>query len=574
MQNRLGNFIKNTFGNKGALSKVKKHYHLSYIFTKKQYILFCIFLILSILYLLPVVDFSSFRFAIIRGDDYPFHFARIFSMIDQFNNGVWNASVSAFGIRQLFYGADIFYPTLTTIQPVALLSILFHSTVTGLYVYTVIINIMTFIIAYSCGKYIINHAIPNASPKFYRLAPYLFSLIYTFSHYRMICFYERMALGEFVSLTMYPMIFAGFYSILKDNGRNKHWLILGIAFIAYSHLLSLLLVITVLLVIFLYFLIRSKITWKMTKQFIFSAVLSLGLSAASLVPIVYEMLTLKIRSVSSHDLASEAYSAFLIAISSISNYLSYMSVGILLFIALSAGLYQFIQNKESLVKRNPLTKFCLFSSLFFLIALTTWFPWKLIQNTPIAIMQFPFRLMSFLTIFGSFLGAILFADYLVKRKKQNNNYLFRVLFGLLSICFLSVKGLILIRNTDTLMYSKEDIITTQRYQNSVNRDYFPANITAKQRNDIINKIGYINNQKTLMSYKFEKNAATLDFSLTEKINTIVTPIIGYSGLVVKDQNGKFIKTKLSLGRTLSFILPQGSHSVSVYYSSPFMIQCS
>lgn len=529
---------------------------------------------LSLFYMLPAVDLSNWHVALIRGDDYPFHFARIFGVMDQLKDTGQIQSVARFGERDIFYGVNMFYPTLTTVLPIALLSLIFQSVIFGVYGYLFLMNLLTFYIAYQCANYISSIALPEVNIRAKQFLPFVFSFFYVFSHYRLICFYQRFDLGEFFVLTMYPLIFAGFYSILKDGGTKKYWLIVGLSLTAYSHVLSLMLVVVVLTGLFVVGFIKKMITMKVFKQLVFSAIMTMIISAGALVPILYQMLTLHIRSVRVHDLASEATNIGVMLVSSSINYLSYISIGIILLCSLMLGIYHVIWKKESIVRKDKLLRLCLWLSLVITFMMTSVFPWRVLQHTPLAIIQFPFRLMPFLSVFGSFLGAAILADYFSRFATVSlKRVTIWLSVAMVIISTLSVNALMIRRSLNKLMYDKQDIVATKRYIKSVNRDYFPAGLTDEQTKRIKDKIGQVNQEDVPMPYQFEKNAAIIKVTLNEQTNTVDTPIIGYSGLVVEEDE-KRIKTTLSSERTLSFQLPKGVHELSIYYDPPFLIKYS
>ncbi|MGX4685951.1 hypothetical protein JNUCC83_03525 [Vagococcus sp. JNUCC 83] len=542
---------------------------------KKRALVVIAWVVLSLLYLLPIIDLSGLHFAIIRGDDYPFHFSRIFSAIDQLSKTESIQALGRFGEHDIFYGANIFYPTLTTVLPIAGLTMLFHSVVAGVYVYLFFMNVLTFYIAYCCSNYICQLCFTNENSRLKILTPYVFSVFYVFSHYRMICFYQRFDLGEFFVLSMYPLVFAGFYSIIKDKGNKKHWLIIGMTLIAYSHLLSLMLVVVVLAILFLISLIRKKLTFNIVKQFLISAVMTGFLSSGALLPIVYEMITFPIRSVSVHDLSKEASDIIAMIENSSINNLTYTSIGFMLLSSLIVAVIQIIFKHESIVKRLPIVKQSLVASLILLVMTTKLFPWRIVQHTPLSIIQFPFRLMPFLTLFGSFLGAVLLSDYLSHNEKSSTKkWVISLSLFLVVMSTISVNELMIRRSLGTLMFGEQDIVTTKRYQKSVNKDYFPAGLSETQTKRIKNKIGLLNQKEVLMPYTFEKDSVLIELTTKDKVTNVVTPIIGYSGLVIRDETGNQLKTMLSSGKTLSFILPRGHHKLFVYYDPPFIIKYS
>ena len=78
----------------------------------------------------------------------------------------------------------------------------------------------------------------------------LFATLYTFSLYRLDNIVIRFATGEFIAYAFIPLVFYGLYNILKGDYRKWYILSIGMALVAYSHLISLLL--TALLVGFIF----------------------------------------------------------------------------------------------------------------------------------------------------------------------------------------------------------------------------------------------------------------------------------------------------------------------------------
>lgn len=529
----------------------------------KKILFFLTACFISLLFILPIFNFTRGEFFLIQGDDYPFHFARIFSIIDQLNSNNNYMPISLFGNQQILYGVDLFYPILTTALPIAMLSNLFHSVILGMYTYVFLVNLLTFILAFYSCRYIVKQIFLAKTDYFYFWSSFVFSILYVFSHYRLICFYTRIDLGEFFSLSMYPLIFAGFYSILKDQGKYKHWLIIGIVDIAYSHILSLFLIIIFLSVLFFISIGLKYISFKVIKQLFFSGLTTLALTAPVLFPLIYEMVTLTIRSVRTHNLSSEAYSISSIIGSSLTNQLNYKSMGIILLLTLCVASWLFFKPKSSIIKNNHFLIFCLIICLLLTLSLSKIFPWNLLQLTPLSIIQFPFRIMAFLSVFGYFLTAILFTNWTIKKNKSINRSILTLLFIISGLTFLNVNGLIIARHEKPLFYTASDIQKSERYQKSINKDYFPNNLSKKQTNDIIEKNGYINDKETPMNYANH----TLIFTIiaNEQTNKIITPIIAYSGLELTNQKNEKIATYVSSSKTLAFQVPKGTYTLAIHY---------
>lgn len=528
----------------------------------KNYKLVILGIFFSIIFILPFFSISEGTFYLIQGDDYPFHMGRIFSTIQEIKQMNFFSSTTFFGEKELLYGANIFYPTLTTVLPISLLYFFTHSVVNATYSYIVLINILTFAISYRAAHYLIPLTIKDKPAIFYIRSAFLFAFLYLFSAYRFLCIYERFDLGEFFSLSMYPLIFAGFYSIFFDKNRKGYWLAIGMSLLVYSHILSLFLCAIILILLYIVLLFNKQVTWKLTLSFLKEAALAVFLSAFSLFPLLNEMLTLGIRSVKTHVLQKEAYNPLLVLASSSINYLGYMSMGLLLLVTQLFILISFFRKgKKSILYKNKLLFFCSISSLLLTLGLTTLFPWFIIQYTPLVMIQFPFRLMAFITVFSLYICSILFTQWSFKKGTLSKRKYVGFILVIVVLSFGSIFGLKIERSNLRTMVSDQDIISSKRYQKSVNKDYFPKSITSEESKNIVGKIGYVNGVKTLMDYSSDKRYFTL--KLTDETNTVITPIISYSSIELYDQNGHKLPQNDSTSKTISVELPKGEYTIYI-----------
>lgn len=89
-------------------------------------------------------------------------------------------------------------------------------------------NFATAFITYHCAKEI------GAERK----AALLASLLYTLSPYRFTNIYARGAVGEFLAMTFFPLIFAGLYHICIGDRKKWGYLVLGMTGLLQTHILS------------------------------------------------------------------------------------------------------------------------------------------------------------------------------------------------------------------------------------------------------------------------------------------------------------------------------------------------
>ncbi|MFC3931550.1 hypothetical protein ACVR0S_00785 [Streptococcus dentapri] len=187
--------------------------------------------LVSLLYLLPVLFGSRGG---LYGDDLHFHIDRVRGLA-----GIWHSPVNFRSFYKVGQGINFFYPYLTY-YPYYLLYSLFHDFYKAWMIYFYILTSLTYFIAYFSSLKILHS----------RWSSHLFALLYTFAAYRLDNFIIRFAVGELIAITFLPLVFSGLYLILRGNYGKWYYLSFGITLILYSHILSF--VMAVVLVIFIY----------------------------------------------------------------------------------------------------------------------------------------------------------------------------------------------------------------------------------------------------------------------------------------------------------------------------------
>ncbi len=173
---------------------------------------------------------SNTRF--IRSDDIFFHMLRIEGIKDSLQAGYFPAKIQLYAIQNYGYGAGFYYPDFWLYIPAVFLMLGFDI----LTVYKDFIFVWTFLTLlsfYLCIK--------KLSKSGY--AGLISAVIFSFSAYRLIDIFYRGALGEIQAFAFVPVIVYGLYLIF--NGKPEKWIVfaLGITGVAFSHLISLLIVI-------------------------------------------------------------------------------------------------------------------------------------------------------------------------------------------------------------------------------------------------------------------------------------------------------------------------------------------
>lgn len=116
------------------------------------------------------------------------------------------------------------------------------------------------------------------------------AVLWNLSLYRITDIYKRAAVGEYVAMAFFPMVFFGLWSCLQPDRKGASrqgwiWCALGLTGIVTSHIISTFMLVLVMIPILLYALVfRSSVyIWV---QFIKTIFLTLGLSLSFLVPFI------------------------------------------------------------------------------------------------------------------------------------------------------------------------------------------------------------------------------------------------------------------------------------------------
>ena len=331
-----------------------------------------------------------------NGDDLAFHLARIEGLAQSISSGEFLPRINYFLAEGMGYPTGIFYPELF-LYPGAILRYFGFSVVTSYQLYLILLNFVTFVIAYNCF-YSVNKS---------KWGAFLFSVIYGLSSYRMSDVLYRAALGESLAFLFFPLIYVGIYQIIY--GDKKKWWILafGMTGLLYSHPLSAVLSCLFLLVYCLTSIIPLIKNKARLLRLALATVTAALLSADIWLPMLEQVLFQKLRmqEVSMFYLAKEAQSLGEY-LSIASNNIGYNNIGVLIPMGMLIGLIY-------LKKENKENQRLLFIAILFFFLATSYFPHASFHETFFNAIQFPWRYFLIVT----FLVCWFVADSLVKVKK-------------------------------------------------------------------------------------------------------------------------------------------------------------
>ena len=534
--------------------------------TKYWLQLFMFFCIISAIY---IWSFAHLRIVFGSGD-LMFQANRIEELYQDVIHGVFVPRISAYTFNQVGSGINFFYPWIL-LYPFVIFQLITHNPISAFYSGIFLETLVTLLLSYyAMRKY-------SASKK----RAIIFAIVYTFANYRLYLVFNQNVLAESIAYTFLPLVFLGFYEVFYRNIKSWPILAIGMTMLLYSHMLT-----TALTALFM--LVTLVFTWKRISYKglrlvagIKATILSFLLSAFYLVPFFEQTVT-------NHLTASWVGLLFIktpmeTITSSINNEPTQV-VGFLLIIVLIFGFFFW-------KRANTADRYAYVSGIVLVVLTTTLFPWAKLLNTPVANLQFPYRLTGLATlmlvIYLSVVITYIF-DNLQNRYGISKTG-FIVIFSLLSV---------------GLTYSAEQQILAQRvsipmldrvptpshyypeengkgynlsssnwnnmfhyYRHNGSFDYFPVTINGNNVTDLVTHHAFINGRKVAFAsrLKLKPNEIVYDLSGIKSGTLVELPILYYHNDRVKVGNGNYLKPTLTKRTTVKVKVPAKDKTVSLKY---------
>ena len=332
------------------------------------------------------------------GHDIRFHLYRIEGIKDALLSGQLPVRLHPTFNHGYGYGTATLYPELFLYIP-ALLRIMGMSIPMAYQTFCFLINLGT--------AFLVFYSVKSVTKS--RYASLASALLYTFSLYRLVCLYERAALGEVLGLCFIPLVIAGLYHVILGDQKKWRLLMVGCTLVFQPHMIST--VLTALLGVILGILYFPRL-WK-ERRFLSLGKALLGTALLSmwyLIPLLdFYRLDLRMHFVKSFTFFQNAvYVPQLLEGLGRGTGLSYdlpggqlgemtMTVGLLVWLCVfvCGGIY-LIDKKQK--KGYGFALFLI--GLFSMFAATTWFPWEQLEQYGIvkkivSVLQFPWRLLGY-----------------------------------------------------------------------------------------------------------------------------------------------------------------------------------
>lgn len=354
------------------------------------------FILLALVFILPMLIHGF----IPCGDDWGYHIDRIIEISNNMRHGNFFPMMYTYTFRKIGYLLGAFYPWITLL-PFAILKNLISNQVVaialGFSFYIFISLNLTF--------HVSNKVFKN------KLQSLLTSTIYVFSGYVLVDCYQRMALGEFLSLMFLPVVVYGFYAVFFGNEKEWPYLAFGMSVIVLSHVLSTFitsLMFAIIAIVLFHWINNRK------QRFIrlgFAVLTCIASSAIFLFPFAEQELYQSFGQPSPNSLQGTNFGDLVISSLNGNGY----ALGPIIILVLLFGLI--LWKKLGLVEKSSYV-----IGTIALIISSSLFPWSSLNKTVFDVIQFPFRLYMVVTIFYAIVAGKIFLVLFDKFKQHTDKF--------------------------------------------------------------------------------------------------------------------------------------------------------
>lgn len=514
--------------------------NLKKIFSVK---IFIVYAFVSLLYLFPAFkNMEIFGFY-----DTAFHINRALSLESIFSSPINFETFRSYGMQ-----VNNFYPWLT-LYPLFLL-IKFTNLAIG---YNLFLYIVTLITLFICHYVMYEITKKHVTSSF-------FAIIYTTSSFRSVEIFLRGAMGELLAMSILPLILLGFIKLY--DSKKESWVMLAISMtlLIYTHVLSVAMtMVMIIIALIIQFYRKKKIEIFLIIKLIKAAIVTLLLSLAFIGPMIEQTLYQDLNRPYVDILQKRAiYLGKEFLIGSIDSELLSFGIGLTLLICLIILTFNF-------KKLGILSKITYIMGIISILLCTKIFPWFALQNTPLNIIQAPWRFMIFSTLFISFSVSLFISPQLEKFSyTRRRNFILLLIIAISILNYSSVVNMVKEMNFQGT-YSNEQM--ENKLEEFENFDYVPIGYKKDQlllKNHQVTEDG----QVIYSSFSPNKDEITFTFK-SSKGKTIVLPVFRYKGLTVT-VNSKNATVLKQGGPFVTVKSESGINKVTIRYSYTFFSKIS
>lgn len=539
---------------------------------KKKYLLPLLFLLIITGIFYSLFLGNTFVWA----DDIAFHMYRLIGSLNTLQDRQLLPRIYPYANNGYGYGTPLFYCDLFLL-PFAFLLKTSLSLVT---IYQLMIVFYGFLTSALCFL-----AISRLSKKSY--TPYLVTLVYTFSAYRIYDIFGRTALGEILAFTFLPLVFLSVYEVLVFHKNSYLLLASSMSLLLLSHSITFLLTCFVILIAYLSFLFFNRhninLILKTSKTLFVATLLALSLTAfhwLSMLEQTYQQ-DYVVKHLADYYRIDNHHLNFL---SQFSPFLTYFKSGTdEIFKVISVGLNCLLFPLLGLLKKKSRAYYLmlLIGYFFFLLGLGL-LPFY--SHRTLSFLQFPFRYFIITYPILTFACIFVFDDLKTKWLKP----LASLAITLCLIEFISFAYTYKISETRYSRYLKHDDI--YKVNKDIKADYNIFQLSGAEYlplpniNDFIREtvaIRQVNSDKTYQDivYDFKRQFSTITFTYEFKEDSdVIFPLTFYRGYKVYEIVGGRKKEIPSYNEKrynkLGFKAQKGKHTYSCHYEGTLIQKSS
>lgn len=514
--------------------------NLKKIFSVK---IFIVYAFVSLLYLFPAFkNMEIFGFY-----DTAFHINRALSLESIFSSPINFETFRSYGMQ-----VNNFYPWLT-LYPLFLL-IKFTNLAIG---YNLFLYIVTLITLFICHYVMYEITKKHVTSSF-------FAIIYTTSFFRSVEIFLRGAMGELLAMSILPLILLGFIKLY--DSKKESWVMLAISMtlLIYTHVLSVAMtMVMIIIALIIQFYRKKKIEIFLIIKLIKAAIVTLLLSLAFIGPMIEQTLYQDLNRPYVDILQKRAiYLGKEFLIGSIDSELLSFGIGLTLLICLIILTFNF-------KKLGILSKITYIMGIISILLCTKIFPWFALQNTPLNIIQAPWRFMIFSTLFISFSVSLFISPQLEKFSyTRRRNFILLLILAISILNYSSVVNMVKEMNFQGT-YSNEQM--ENKLEEFENFDYVPIGY---KKDQLLLKNHQVTEDGQVIYSSFSPNKDEITFTLkSSKGKTIVLPVFRYKGLTVT-VNSKNATVLKQGGPFVTVKSESGINKVTIRYSYTFFSKIS
>lgn len=503
--------------------------------------------------------------------DWSFHGQRAEQIFLNLKRGNFLTFIATDAFQHTGVGNFLFYPNVF-LYPWAVLR-LFFKPVTAFYCWYGLIMLMTFIIAYFSMKAFSKR----------RIAAMVFSLSYTLGSYHLSL--SNAIFGEFIAASFLPLAFWAFYEVLFRDDSKWPWLGIGMSLIIYSHVLSVFITSEIMFAIFIMKLIFDKVSKKRFLSLSKAVGISVLLTLFITIPYLTDFIGKNVTSAQPGIIIVNTLMNVLET--SFNNSVSTSGIGLILILTAVFGSIWILKSHS----KTLAAIYVLGISL--IIVSTGSFPWNVLSDTPLGMIQLTFRYLSYASMFLSVILGLSVND-LYESETFDTTFkrgmvpvltififmLFYVGFHHDSLNALKNSQSQFLKNTDTFnQLPDQTFVNNSNYDYLLNYpvkygelDYYPekarrstGNVSYNETNlSIINNIAVVGRKKIHVSPLCESNKMTYKLH-TRKQADVDLPALRYKGSYA-ELNGKRTTLINSARGTIKVRTKKGINTITVGYS--------